>query len=329
MGITLGIVGYGSTGELHHKQAEKVEGVTVIGAYDIDPARQDAAKANGIRRFGSLKALLGCREINTVLISAPVSRHKELCAAAARAGKHVACAAPAALSAWDLDQIIAAVGRSDRVLAVCQSHRLDGDFCTVKKLLNTGRMGKVYSIQVRLHSCGDKYGWPDGSEDGGILFSWGIHVIDQLMWLLGYDDFTGVFCRTCSMGPAGTDDYCFLSFNLESGGVVQIELDRRSPQVSPRWTVLGNKAAAFLGGTAGEGRVIPLEPGTETGEGELLPPEPEETAGPLAAYYGNLRDVMDLSGRLSVQPWQVRRVLKAVEAALQSAETGKLVSLKG
>ena len=39
MGISLGIIGYGSMGERHHKYAAQMRGVTVIGAYDADSAR--------------------------------------------------------------------------------------------------------------------------------------------------------------------------------------------------------------------------------------------------------------------------------------------------
>lgn len=326
MKIGLGIIGYGGMGELHHKYAAQAGGYNIIGAYDVDAARRAAAEAGGIRTFGSLKALLGCREINTVLVCAPAGRRSELCVAAARAGKHVACVAPAAFSVWELDQIIAAIGRGGRVLAVCQDHRRDRDFCVVKKLLNTGRLGRVYSLQARLQGRGALPGWGLSAGES-VLYSWGVHVIDQLMWLLGYDDFISVFCRTCKTGLSHTENYCLLVFNLESGGVVEIELDSSAPEMSPRWTILGDRAAACLGGTAGEGRTLLLEPGAE---GRELPlPEPEETGDALAAYYENLREVIDGSRTLAAQPWQVRRVLKAVEAALQSAETGKLASLKG
>lgn len=39
MGIQLGIVGYGGMGGFHHRNASKIEGVQVVGAYDIDPVR--------------------------------------------------------------------------------------------------------------------------------------------------------------------------------------------------------------------------------------------------------------------------------------------------
>jgi len=47
MGIQLGIVGYGGMGGFHHRNASKIEGVQVVGAYDIDPVRVQVAEESG------------------------------------------------------------------------------------------------------------------------------------------------------------------------------------------------------------------------------------------------------------------------------------------
>lgn len=70
MGIQLGIVGYGGMGGFHHRNASKIEGVQVVGAYDIDPVRVQVAEESGLRGFSSLEDLLACEDINTVLVGA-------------------------------------------------------------------------------------------------------------------------------------------------------------------------------------------------------------------------------------------------------------------
>lgn len=62
MGIQLGIVGYGGMGGFHHRNASKIEGVQVVGAYDIDPVRVQVAEESGLRGFSSLEDLLACEE---------------------------------------------------------------------------------------------------------------------------------------------------------------------------------------------------------------------------------------------------------------------------
>lgn len=89
MGIQLGIVGYGGMGGFHHRNASKIEGVQVVGAYDIDPVRVQVAEESGLRGFSSLEDLLACEDINTVLVAVPNDCHMEICIAASNAGKHV------------------------------------------------------------------------------------------------------------------------------------------------------------------------------------------------------------------------------------------------
>lgn len=123
MGIQLGIVGYGGMGGFHHRNASKIEGVQVVGAYDIDPVRVQVAEESGLRGFSSLEDLLACEDINTVLVAVPNDCHMEICIAASNAGKHVICEKPAALNVDELDQMIAAAGRNGKLFTVHQNRR--------------------------------------------------------------------------------------------------------------------------------------------------------------------------------------------------------------
>lgn len=200
MGIQLGIVGYGGMGGFHHRNASKIEGVQVVGAYDIDPVRVQVAEESGLRGFSSLEDLLACEDINTVLVAVPNDCHMEICIAASNAGKHVICEKPAALNVDELDQMIAAAGRNGKLFTVHQNRRWDKDFRIVKDILDSGELGKVYSIQSRLHGSGGvMFGWRgEKKHGGGMLYDWGVHFIDQLMWMLGYDNFR----RAYSARPA-------------------------------------------------------------------------------------------------------------------------------
>ena len=221
MGIQLGIVGYGGMGGFHHRNASKIEGVQVVGAYDIDPVRVQVAEESGLRGFSSLEDLLACEDINTVLVAVPNDCHMEICIAASNAGKHVICEKPAALNVDELDQMIAAAGRNGKLFTVHQNRRWDKDFRIVKDILDSGELGKVYSIQSRLHGSGGvMFGWRGEKKHGGMLYDWGVHFIDQLMWMLGYDNFRSVFCKTSNVKTTEVEDYFFLVFDLEDGSHV-------------------------------------------------------------------------------------------------------------
>ena len=63
MGIQLGIVGYGGMGGFHHRNASKIEGVQVVGAYDIDPVRVQVAEESGLR--GDFRPWRICLRVRT------------------------------------------------------------------------------------------------------------------------------------------------------------------------------------------------------------------------------------------------------------------------
>ena len=171
MGIQLGIIGYGGMGGFHHRNASRIEGVQVIGAYDTDPVRVHAAEKNGIKGFSTLEDLLSCDEINTVLVAVPNDKHMELCVEAANAGKHVICEKPVAMNVRELDQMIAAAGRNGKIFTVHQNRRWDKDFRIVKKILDSGELGKVYSIQSRLHGSGGvMFGWRGEKSTAAVCF---------------------------------------------------------------------------------------------------------------------------------------------------------------
>ena len=151
MGIQLGIVGYGGMGGFHHRNASKIEGVQVVGAYDIDPVRVQVAEESGLRGFSSLEDLLACEDINTVLVAVPNDCHMEICIAASNAGKHVICEKPAALNVDELDQMIAAAGRNGKLFTVHQNRRWDEDFLVAEKIAKSGQLGRVFAIQSRVH----------------------------------------------------------------------------------------------------------------------------------------------------------------------------------
>ena len=248
----------------------------------------------------------------------------------------------------ELDQMIAAAGRNGKLFTVHQNRRWDKDFRIVKDILDSGELGKVYSIQSRLHGSGGvMFGWRgEKKHGGGMLYDWGVHFIDQLMWMLGYDNFRSVFCKTSNVKTTEVEDYFFLVFDLEDGSHVQVEIGTFVLKELPRWLLLGDEATAYVNDFSRSGGIIRLDSTVETkseiimtsaGPTRTFAPRPDnvkleselpDVEADWSEYYKNVRDAIDGKAELIVQPWQVRKVLKTIEAAFRSAETGELVSLK-
>ena len=139
MGIQLGIVGYGGMGGFHHRNASKIEGVQVVGAYDIDPVRVQVAEESGLRGFSSLEDLLACEDINTVLVAVPNDCHMEICIAASNAGKHVICEKPFTVHVDELKELIALAKQHNVMLLEAITNQYYPNYLELKKQLSKAK----------------------------------------------------------------------------------------------------------------------------------------------------------------------------------------------
>ena len=98
MAIKMGIIGFGYMGKWHLNNAPKVENVSVVAAYDINPERVKAAEEAGLRAYSSLDEFLSQEDINLVLVATPNDVHCELACAAMKAGKNVISEKPVAIN---------------------------------------------------------------------------------------------------------------------------------------------------------------------------------------------------------------------------------------
>lgn len=80
MGIQLGIVGYGGMGGFHHRNASKIEGVQVVGAYDIDPVRVQVAEESGSGIFVR-RICIACEDTTRYGLPCRTDCHMEVCIA--------------------------------------------------------------------------------------------------------------------------------------------------------------------------------------------------------------------------------------------------------
>ena len=156
------------------------------GVWDIRPERLEAAREKGIFTYESEEQLLFDPEIDLVTIATPNNFHKPLAIKALNAGKNIvsekACH----------DECGRARGSDEgsrkirqNLYVVHQNRRWDKDFCTVKNIIDGNIIGKPHFIESRvLGSRRVLCGWRGYKIDGGgMLLDWGVHLIDQLMWM--------------------------------------------------------------------------------------------------------------------------------------------------
>jgi predicted dehydrogenase len=121
--LKAGVVGAGVFGGYHAKKYVELEGVTLVGVYDVDLARAEAlAVPLGAKAFDDIDAFLA--QVDVVTVAAPAVHHAAPALAALRAGKPVYSEKPIAVSPEDADKMVAAAAKAGVTLACGHQERV-------------------------------------------------------------------------------------------------------------------------------------------------------------------------------------------------------------
>jgi predicted dehydrogenase len=121
--------------------------VVAIGSRNLERAREAADRLGIPKVHGSYEALLADPEIDAVYIPLPNHLHAEWAIAAARAGKHILCEKPLAMTSADAERMIAAAEGAGVRLMEAFMYRLHPSWVAVRGLVAAGRIGRLVAIQ--------------------------------------------------------------------------------------------------------------------------------------------------------------------------------------
>jgi predicted dehydrogenase len=189
-GLRFAIVGCGRIAARHAEHIAN-EG-RLVAACDILPDRASRlAEPYGAESFPSIDAMLASGlPIDVVSVCSPNGFHARHSIAALDAGSHVLCEKPMAITVGDCRAMIEAAEQADRRLFIVKQNRFNPPVVAVKKLIDDGRLGRIFSIQLNCfwNRNPDYYQdtWKGTLDlDGGSLFTQFSHFIDLLYWMIG------------------------------------------------------------------------------------------------------------------------------------------------
>ena len=137
------VIGYGGMGGWHTRYLIKSDVCELAGIYDIKPERCELARENGIYVYESLDALLADKSVELVTIAVPNELHKPLAIQCMAAGKNVISEKPVTVSSADLQEMIDASHRYNRLFTAHQNRRWDCDYLMMKQVYASGELGEV------------------------------------------------------------------------------------------------------------------------------------------------------------------------------------------
>lgn len=192
--IRAAVVGYGGAFDMgkSHLRAMRESGMTPAAVVEIAPERLAAAKKDfpGIATYTSVQEMLKSSQIDIVTIITPHNTHAKIALQCLRAGKHVVCEKPMALTTVECDSMIAAARKARVVLSTYHNRHWDGWILRAVDLIKKEKeIGEVYKIDARMGRREMPGVWwrTSRSISGGLLYDWGVHLLEYGLQLIDSD----------------------------------------------------------------------------------------------------------------------------------------------
>jgi len=213
------IIGYGKMGRIRAAALENSGRAIITGVYDT--------RINGslsYKVYASDQDALTDPQVEAVFICTPNNRIVPLCIAALSAGKHVFCEKPPAFTASQVEEVRAVERTSGKVLMFGFNHRHHQSVQEIKRIIDSGDLGKVLWMRGRYGKEVDQEffkGWRSVKElaGGGILLDQGIHMLDIFLYLGGGFDEVQALVSNLFWKIDGIEDNVFAQFRSSSTGI--------------------------------------------------------------------------------------------------------------
>ncbi|MBB4687305.1 Gfo/Idh/MocA family oxidoreductase [Amycolatopsis jiangsuensis] len=344
----VGILGYGTGGRVFHAPLVAatpglVPAVIVTG--NAERAEQARAEHPGAEVVPDPEALFArADDLDLVVVSTPNRTHVPLALRAIEQGLPVVVDKPFAPTAAEAQRVVAAARDKGVGLTVFQNRRWDSDFLTVRKVLESGRLGEVFRFESRYDRWVPKVkdNWRefgDPAEAGGLLYDLGAHIVDQALQLFG--PVTQVYAEVDRRRPGvAVDDDVFIALRHAGGVRSHLWCSALAGTRNPRFRVLGDRATFTKYGLDVQEPQIkeglrPGEPGwgvePAADAGRLGVNDRTETVptevGRYETFYSGVVDALRGDAGFPVDPAGAVAALRVIEAAHRSGTEGRVIPL--
>jgi predicted dehydrogenase len=256
MTLSFAIIGCGKIAKRHAEQIARVGKLIAVCDVDFQRAQQLATEFNS-KAYHDISELLAVESnVDVVCICTPNYLHTQQTILSLNAGKHVLCEKPLAINTIDAENMIQAAELNQKKLFVVKSSRYTPVIEALKKQIDFGALGKIYSFQLNCvwnrpnHYYSEN--WRGTNEqDGGTLFTQFSHYIDVLLWLLNDDaeSFSGLRSNL-SNKDIDFEDTGAISVKMKSGtiGSIHYTVNAFSKNQEVSLSIVAENATIKLGG---------------------------------------------------------------------------------
>jgi predicted dehydrogenase len=226
--IRVGIIGQGRSGRDIHGAylVQDPKHYQIVAAADfLEDRRRRAVEEYKCDAYADYHELLKRKDLGLIINASYSHTHAPITLEILKAGHNVVCEKPLAKRAAEVDRLIAASKKSGKMLAIFQQSRSAPYFLQVRKVIDSGVLGRIVQISIAFNSFSRRWDWQTLQEyNGGSLLNTGPHPLDQALELFG----DGMPKVTCFMDRANTwgdaEDYVKLILSGKGHPVIDLEI---------------------------------------------------------------------------------------------------------
>ena len=191
--FNVAIIGAGFMGPVHAEALRRI-GVNVVGILGVDneETTRAAKNLNIPKAYNSFEEVMADKNVDAVHITTPNNRHFQMAKAALKAGKHVMCEKPLAMTTTQTAELVALAKETGLAAGVNYNLRFYPLVLQAKEMVKTGEVGNILSImgsyvQDWLLYPTD-FNWRVLAEEGGgvrAVGDIGTHWLDMVQTITG------------------------------------------------------------------------------------------------------------------------------------------------
>lgn len=327
--FNVGLIGAGVMGRTHLSAYSHLSNAKVVAICDSNYKKAKKLVDTKLNVVTDYNELLQDPEIDVVDICLPTYLHKDIVLAAAKAGKHVFCEKPLALSLDDGYAMIKACRDANVKLGVGHVVRFFPEYYRLRDVLKSGKIGEAKVVRTSrggsfpLRKEDNWYG--DYTKSGGPIVDLVIHDFDFLLWLFG--PISRVFAK--SVKGQENFDHTFITLRFENGVIAHVEGSWAQPKgttFATSYEVAGTKGLYEYASEDSKSVVVRTSDGQQ---GAISIPKSPLAMSPYAVQLGAYFNALANDQAPPVSGEDALNALKVALAAKMSADTGEVVFLGG
>ncbi|MBP1639281.1 MAG: oxidoreductase [Bacteroidetes bacterium] len=344
--IHTALLSFGMSGTVFHAPFINLhQGFRLAGSWERSKKMIESAYP-GTCSYASLDAVLNDDSVELVIVNTPTYTHYDYAKQALAAGKHVVVEKAFTSTVVEAEELKKLAEKQDKKLAVYQNRRWDSDFLTVKKVIESGKLGELTEMEIHFDRYNLDLSYKTHKEEpnsgSGIVKDLGPHAIDQALFLFGMPQ--AVFADIRTIRPVSIVDDCFDILLYYPTLHVRVKATLIAKESVPAYIVHGTNGSFLKSRADIQERVLlqgakpgtkdwGTEPVSEQGiisyleNGQTIRKKIESEQGNYLEFYNEVYTALTEDKAMPVTADDGIRVMRIIEAAFKSQKDRKLIVL--